>query len=243
MSPRMAKALALARIRRGMTIVDVGCGRGDVIYAALKEEVRLIGIDYSQEAMAMSSSLRETLSDAHQRLISLVLADGAELPLHSRSVGTIFLMDVVEHLYPDQLRQCLRGCMRVLREGGRVIIHTSPNRWYNDFGYPFWERPINRAINLLFRQRLLDRPIRSEIDLRCHVNEQTITTLRKELQRCGLRAKVWLGVEYLLPVKKEHRVMQIAEVMRQMVCHVYPLSLCYPLKALFSNDIWAIAEK
>jgi len=241
--PKIEKAFTLARVKKEMTIVDVGCGRGDFIYAALKEGVKLIGIDYSQEAMTMSSSLRETLSDAQRRLISLVQADGTELPLRTQSVNTIFLMDVIEHLYPDQLQQCLKGCTRALREGGRVIIHTSPNRWYNDFGYPFWERPFNRLLNRLFRQQLLDRPIRRKIDLECHVNEQTVVTLRQELQRCGLKSKVWLGVEYLLPVKKETILMQLLEITRQTACHLFPFSLTYPLKALFSNDIWAVGEK
>lgn len=241
--PKIERALKLAQIKEGMTIVDIGCGRGDVILTALRGEVQLIGIDYSQEAMRMSSARLREVPEDRRRLINLILSEGTELPLKLQSVDVIFVMDLVEHLYPEQLQRCLRECRRVLKDRGRVVIHTSPNRWYNDFGYPLWERPLNRVLNCLFRQQLLDRIIRTETDRVVHVNEQTVATLRSELQSCGFKSKVWLGVEYLLPMKKENPFMQLLEVARQMVCHLFPFSLAYPLKAIFSNDIWAVAEK
>lgn len=241
--PKIEKAMRLAEIKEGMTLVDIGCGRGDFIFAALSKKVRLIGIDYSPEAVRMSLSLLKKLPEDKRRMIYLLLSDGTELPLQPQSADVIFLMDLVEHLYPEQLKKCMAECKRVLKRGGKLVIHTSPNRWYNDFGYPLWEHPLNRAINFILRQRLLDRPIRTETDQAVHVNEQTVFTLRRQLKNSGFKAKVWLGWEYLLPVKKEDVFTQLLEIVRQGVCHLFPLSMVYPLKSFFSNDIWAIASK
>ena len=241
--PKIKKAMRLANVKEEMTIVDIGCGRGDFIFALDEEKVRFIGIDYSQEAMSMSSSLRAKLPEDKQVSISLLLSDGTELPLKSQSADVIFLMDLIEHLYPEQLKKCMAECKRVLRTGGKLIIHTSPNRWYNDYGYPLWEHPLNRIINFIFRQRLLDRPIRTATDQTVHINEQTLFTLRRQLKDTGFKSKVWFGSEYLRPVKKGDVFTQLLEILRQMVCHLYPLSVVYPLRAFFSNDIWAVASK
>jgi cyclopropane fatty-acyl-phospholipid synthase-like methyltransferase len=105
--PKIEKALRLAEIKEGMTVVDIGCGRGDFIFAALKEKVRLIGIDYALEAVKMSLALLEKLPKDKKKTIYLLLSDGTELPLQPQSVDVVFLMDLVEHLYPEQLKRCM----------------------------------------------------------------------------------------------------------------------------------------
>jgi len=155
----------------------------------------------------------------------------------------IFMTDLVEHLYPAELQKCFAECKRVLKSNEKLIVHTAPNRWYNDFGYPLWEQPVNKILNRLFRQNLLTRPIRNEIDLKVHINEQTLLSLKTYLVAAGFNSKIWLGSEYVIPVKKESSGMQILEIFRQILCHAFPLSLLPPLKYIFCNDIWGISEK
>ena len=153
------------------------------------------------------------------------------------------MTDLVEHLYPKELKKCLEECSRILKTDGKLIIHTAPNRWYGDFGYPYWEQPLNKFINRLFRQNLLTRPIRTEIDIKVHVNEQTLYSLKKCFKQTGFNSKVWMGSEYVVPAKKTSLGMQLLEISRQIVCHAYPLSLFHPFNLIFCNDIWAIAKK
>ena len=143
----------------------------------------------------------------------------------------------------SDLLQCLKECKRTLKEDGELIIHTSPNRWYNDFGYPFWEQPINKILNLVFRQNLLAREIRNETDLKVHINEQTILSIKNYLKKAGFQPKIWLGNEYTKPIAKNSFKQRILEFVRQTVCHLYPFSLIFPLNLLFSNNIWAVAKK
>ena len=46
------------------------------------------------------------------------------------------MFDVVEHLYPWELNQALNEAHRLLTLTGKLIIHTAPNRWYDQFAYP-----------------------------------------------------------------------------------------------------------
>ena len=98
-------------------------------------------------------------------------------------------------------------------------------------------------LNRLFKQNLLTREIRSETDLKVHVNEQTIISLKDYLRKAGFQPRIWLGNEYIKPVKKNSLKEKILELARQVVCHLFPFSLIFPLKFIFSNNIWAIAEK
>ena len=142
----------------------------------------------------------------------------------------MFLLDIAEHLYPEQLLRCFLECHRILKDEGALIIHTSPNRWYNDFGYPLWEQPINKILNRIFKQNLLTRPIRNETDLKVHVNEQTIPSLKKVLKEAGFHSKVWLGYEYVFPLKKSSKFEQVLEIGRQVVCHGFPFSMIPPFR-------------
>jgi SAM-dependent methyltransferase len=187
--------------------------------------------------------VKQSLPDNITSFFSVHQASGDTLPFKKCTFDKIFFMDVAEHLSHSDLLQCLKECKRTLKEDGELIIHTSPNRWYNDFGYPFWEQPINKILNLVFRQNLLAREIRNETDLKVHINEQTILSLKNYLKKAGFQTKIWLGNEYTKPVAKNSLRQRISEFARQTVCHLYPFSLIFPLNLLFSNNIWAVAKK
>ena len=225
-------------------VLDIGCGRGDLTLALASNGARVVGLDYSESALEFARQASKNLHENLKNNISLVKSDAVRLPFPDGQFNLVFMVDIVEHLYPEQLHECFNECCRILKSGGRLIVHTSPNKWYNDIAYPFWERPINRVINKLFRQNLLTRhPIRTEMDLKVHVNEQTVPSLKKYLTRVGFVSKIWLGDEYLMPHKKETFLMQVLELCRQIACHLFPLSLVPPLSYLFSNNIWVIARK
>lgn len=243
LSPKFERAVCLAKLRSGMRILDIGCGRGDIIIACAKKDVFSYGIDYSQSAIDIAKIAKQSLPNHHASYFSVQQASANALPFTENSFDKIFFMDVAEHLSPDDLLSCLRECRRILKNNGELIMHTSPNRWYNDFGYPLWEQPINKILNNIFKQNLLTRKIRNETDLKVHINEQTIYSLKLYLTKAGFRPKVWLGDEYVKPVKKNSSKEQTLEFARQIICHFYPLSLVFPLKLLFSNNIWAVSKK
>lgn len=112
--------LALAGIREGEVVADLGCGGGmDVFLAARKVGAsgRVIGIDMTTEmldrARAGQQKLGLTNVEFHQSTID-------NLPLPDNSVDCV-ISNCVINLVPDKLA-VFREILRVLKPGGRVAL-------------------------------------------------------------------------------------------------------------------------
>jgi arsenite methyltransferase len=112
--------VALAGIREGEVVVDLGCGGGmDVFLAARKvgSSGRVIGIDMTAEmldrARAGQQKLGLTNVEFHQSTID-------RLPLPDNSVDCV-ISNCVINLVPDKL-VVFREILRVLKPGGRVAL-------------------------------------------------------------------------------------------------------------------------
>lgn len=112
--------LALAGIREGEVVVDLGCGGGmDVFLAARKVGAsgRAIGIDMTTEmlerARAGQQKLGLTNVEFHHSTID-------RLPLPDNSVDCV-ISNCVINLVPDKLA-VFREILRVLKPGGRVAL-------------------------------------------------------------------------------------------------------------------------
>lgn len=112
--------LALAGIREGEVVVDLGCGGGmDVFLAArnVGSTGRVIGIDMTAEmlerARAGQQKLGLTNVDFHQSTID-------QLPLADNSVDCV-ISNCVINLVPDK-SAVFHEILRVLKPGGRVAL-------------------------------------------------------------------------------------------------------------------------
>ncbi len=179
LSRRLSQAFDAAEVRPGMRVLDVGCGRGEIVRHCTRLGVHAYGLDYAPVALRMAR-------DAG----NICQADAKLLPFPSASFDRVLMFDVVEHLYPWELDQALAEVRRVLRPDGRLIVHTAPNVWYDRYAYP-----LVRLIRTLMGQGpKYPRDPRATIpdNLDVHVNEQSATSLRRVLRRAGFQAQVWL---------------------------------------------------
>jgi len=111
----------------GGTLLDVGCGRGELLRLAAEHGAgKVIGVEYAEAAvdLAVEHVAEAGIADRCE----IHLADARDLPVADDSVDAVTLMDVIEHLTPAEQDAAVREAHRVLRPGGMLLLHTFPNR-------------------------------------------------------------------------------------------------------------------
>jgi 2-polyprenyl-3-methyl-5-hydroxy-6-metoxy-1,4-benzoquinol methylase len=191
LSRRLSSAFSLAEVKPGMTILDVGCGRGEILRHAARLGADAIGIDYAEVAVNMSQQVIETTEDVVPGKTGVAQADAKKLPFADASFDRVLLFDVVEHLYPWELHEALLEARRVLKPDGRLIIHTAPNVWYDRYAYPV-VRMFRTALGQGAQYPKDPRQFLVDVNQHVHVNEQSILSMHRVLHQAGFSGKVWL---------------------------------------------------
>jgi SAM-dependent methyltransferase len=197
-------SLREAELQSNEVVVDIGTGRGELLVAALDAgAARAVGIEYSDAAVNLA---RRTLA-AHgveTPTGEVIKADARAIPLPDESADLVTMLDVVEHLTPVELAASLHEAYRLLRHGGRIVVHTFPTRTLYAVTYRLqrWAVPT----------RLLrwPRDPRNEFERSLHVNEQSVRRLRRALRSVGfsqvaVRPGIWVYTDFV-PEERARRL-------------------------------------
>jgi len=229
LSNRLLTALAYADVQPGMRVLDVGCGRGESLVWLMRQEAEAWGLDYATEALRLGASAVQSADLEADRPCCLIAATARHLPVSSESFDRVLMLDIVEHLHPWELEQALGEVWRVLKQGGKLIVHTAPNLWYYRFGYPLF-----RLFERLRGVRLPKDPRqRFRFHQQVHVNEQSPRSLAQALERAGFRPRVWLEDLQQRWANRD----RVTYVLGWLVTH------CYPFKWIFCGDVLGVARK
>ena len=255
--PRFVKALSLAGSLRGKRVLDVGCGRGELVLQSALRGAEAWGIDYAPAAIEIAERALADTDPAIAARLNLACMDVKALNLEDASFDVVFMMDVVEHLYPDELSRAFEELHRVLRAGGRIVMHTSPNKVFEEVVYRQYSRRVNqvalrlsRALRFhdaLFNETMLTGDPEfphDRFERERHINEQSAAGLRAETERHGFRVtrtEFWeppSGRGYFASrrLNAELKVLDFVRFLR-------PLSQHPPLNRWFCNHIWMTAER
>jgi 2-polyprenyl-3-methyl-5-hydroxy-6-metoxy-1,4-benzoquinol methylase len=235
--PRMARALLMMDLGPGVRVLDMGCGRGEIVLHVAKRGAAVVGIDYSAACLRLTQRTLEVASERDQDRVTLSHADATAVPFGDEVFERVLMLDIVEHLHDWQLSRVLREAYRVLSSKGYLVLHTLPNRWALQYGYPL--------LRLLSR-RLPTTP-RSDVERSVHINEQDILSLKRVLDGAGFAFEIWLENLTLDQAvwQDEKRFTDVRRKAYPILRHpliraMASLLMHTPLKLIIANDIYAI---
>jgi MPBQ/MSBQ methyltransferase len=108
--------IALANVREGQSILDVGCGFGGTLEALAKwPNMRLAGINVDRRQLEICRSLA-----LGGNTLSLIMADACALPFRSEAFDRVFCIEAMFHFRAREI--FLREAANVLRSGGRLVL-------------------------------------------------------------------------------------------------------------------------
>jgi radical SAM superfamily enzyme YgiQ (UPF0313 family)/ubiquinone/menaquinone biosynthesis C-methylase UbiE len=170
----------------GEFILDVGCGRGELLFYCANQGARVVGIEYASGAIELA---KETLDKKGY----ILKARAAYLPFKDGVFDKVILADVLEHLEPTEALACMREMSRVSRLGGTILIHTSPN-----LNFVRISGLVRFGLILLGKTKLakvLHDKLRQARHR--HINIQSPYSFRRLINQIEQRALVWIDKDFL----------------------------------------------
>jgi 2-polyprenyl-6-hydroxyphenyl methylase/3-demethylubiquinone-9 3-methyltransferase len=114
----------LASVRRdgaAATVLDLGCGAGFLANDLARAGHRVVGLDLSNEALAVAARHDET------GRVRWLRGDAYELPFPAASFDAVCAMDLLEHV--EEPGRIIAEAARVLTQGGLFFFHTFNRTW------------------------------------------------------------------------------------------------------------------
>lgn len=106
--------LRLLEIKKGETVLDLACGQGFFARAFKKEGVKVIGVDISNELIAIAKKHSSQSIEYH-----VASAENLNF-VKNKSVYKITLILALQNI--ENIHEVLRECSRVLKQDGRLFI-------------------------------------------------------------------------------------------------------------------------
>lgn len=139
--PKFNRALEIAKPSKADTVLDVGCGRGELLYYCAKNGAKALGIDYSKAAIDISKEAIRNLPTNLQHLTQAEVADITSYNFKEKYT-IIFMIEIAEHMHDWQLVKAFSKINEILDNNGRLIIMT-PNYYYEKY-----LSPIKRLVEI-----------------------------------------------------------------------------------------------
>lgn len=99
------------------SLIDIGCGDGRFLKEVNTRfsQKRLLGIDYSETAIALAKRMNPDLRYEYKNILSSSITEIFDV---------VTLLEVIEHIPAEKLRDFMSAVSNVLRPGGYLIITT-----------------------------------------------------------------------------------------------------------------------
>jgi len=144
LNARSTKIGRLLEVAKGDKVLDVGCGSGVFLEAALHKGAQGIGVDYSLRTLKLAAKRLEYAGNDH----TLLCADVRSLPCSDGAFDWVLGIGLVDYI--EETEQVLRELSRALKKDGKLIL-TVTRKWS-----PFWF--LRTKWGIFLREKLLNLP-------------------------------------------------------------------------------------
>jgi SAM-dependent methyltransferase len=169
-SKRRREKITLYReiIGRGhKSILEIGCGSGDLTYALVDHAAKVVGTDIAAKGIELARMRQHlwSLSEEQARRIEFLPMSAVQLDFPDATFDWAISTSVVEHLHPDDVRVHLAEVHRVLKAGGKYLMwcpngmghHSDRDGHLTMLGYGEWMEKLGDAGFGGFRSTLTSR--------------------------------------------------------------------------------------
>ncbi|MCX6322171.1 MAG: class I SAM-dependent methyltransferase [Bacteroidia bacterium] len=200
------------------SLLDIGCGRGElVIYHALNGG-KATGVDFSDEAIKLANAKAGKLkADCLFHINSFEKID------EEIKFDRIISIDFIEHISVEEGKAFFKKCYNLLKPGGRLVVYTYPNTIRRRFGYK-----LIRIFSIIKRKSLPKREPDTISDhyKQYHLNEQSYFSLKNGALNEGFTK---VRVQYFDPSIKD-------SLLKSVLIHTF-------FRHLFLKGLTLIADK
>jgi cyclopropane fatty-acyl-phospholipid synthase-like methyltransferase len=215
---KFRKIIGFLDLHTSDTLLDIGCGRGEIVILHTLNGGDATGVDFSSEAIKLAQEKAKKLNADCKFIISSF--DNIE---EETKYDRIVSNDFIEHISADEGYLFFKKCFNLLKPGGRLVVYTYPNTIRRKYGY--------KMIRLFSIIKMSPLPKRepdtiSQHYKHYHLNEQSYFSLRKMAINGKFRK---IRVDYIDQSIKE-------SLLKSILIHT-------PLRHLFSKGLILIAEK
>src|SRR5437899_7289663 len=120
-TPSAARLVHFAGVRRGQTVLDVGCGTGVVAITARRAGAVVTGVDLTPELLAVA---KENAAIAAVDDIVWKQGDVENLPFRDGEFDIV--LSQFAHIFAPRPEVAIKEMLRVLKRGGVLAFHTWP---------------------------------------------------------------------------------------------------------------------
>lgn len=247
LEPRLKRIAKEIPSVKGLKVLDIGCGRGELVFWVARQGAKeVIGIDYSKAGIKLAKEAKKHYPKKIQEIVKFKVMDAKGLKFPEKSFDAVFSIEVLEHLYQEELEIVLSEIYRILKKNGYFVIHTAPSRLFNNLTYRFWCYPISTILvkvnNILSNSNYENlaewKDLREKYHKLMHVNEPNYFSLKKLFKRRGFNGSIRsTNVTVLKPV------LSWKDKLFNCIVYLYPLSAFFPFNIFWGNDFFAVLRK
>lgn len=221
---RYQRNISLLELNKEHSYLEYGCGRGEVCIFHAARGGAVVGVDYSEDAIALAREKAKVLNLP----IEFHVCSFSEYCAEENKFDRILASEFIEHISEGEGNIFFELAYRALKPGGKLLVFTFPNTLQRKYGYPFF-----RLIMMLFGRRLprIQPDTLSEHYKLYHLNEQSYFSLRDSAKKSGF-SKFKIG--YDIPYHKKSGLTK--NIIKKIVHKSF-------LRHLFLTNLYLLCEK